>query len=282
MFEDVKKLILKCNPIYFNIPTVNFRNIKEPLNITQSSSLSAIKSIQRMNIVEEMPIVDAVIPEEPLHPNVTVRDKKTKTKAKPKAKKETIDQQTWTFLNKSVETHLIQFKQDIQHKLNVLELIRTDSSEEERTKMREFMEYVFEYPKLVLSKPESSTTSTTTAAHETPTDVALSTIESVEQPYCIAKRSDGVQCTRKKKKNCEFCGTHAKIEQLQSEKNQSSPLSVHKMEVNAVVIHGIIYYIDVNNNVYHTEDILENKENPRIIAKAVKYGDNSYSIPDLF
>lgn len=263
MTTDGKKLILKYNSMYFKT--------------TQPRSL-------RMNIVEEMPIVPIHCgqEEEPLHPNVTVRDK-TKTKAKPKAKKDTIDQHTWTFLNKSVETHLIQFKQDIQHKLNVLELIRTDSSEEERTKMREFMEYVFEYPKLVLTKPESSTTtsSTTTVAHETRTD-AMSNTESVEQPYCIAKRSDGVQCTRKKKKNCEFCGTHAKIEQLHSEKNQSSPSSIHKMEVNAVVIHGIIYYIDVNNNVYHTEDILENKENPRIIAKAVKYGDNSYSIPDLF
>lgn len=245
-----------------------------------------------MNIVEETPIINAVAEMEeeiPLHPNVTVRVKnKAKVNAKPKTKKESIDQQTWMSLNKSVETHLIQFKQDIQHKLNVLELIRTDSSEEERTKMREFMEYVFEYPKLVLTKPENTATTTnttTTILSTADVDSITSTKhnESVEshQPYCVAKRSDGVQCTRKKKKNCDYCGTHAKIEQLQSEKNQS-PLSIQKMDVNAVVIHGIIYYIDVNNNVYHTEDILENKENPRIIAKAVKYGDNSYSIPDLF
>ena len=218
--------------------------------------------------------------EEELSPNVTVR---TKAKPKPKAKKETIDQQTWASLNKSVETHIVQFKQDIQHKLNVLELIRMDSSEEERTKMREFMEFIFEYPKLVLSKPESGTTLTKkTNAVPLSLSPPIQTESGIEQPFCVAKRSDGVQCTRKKKKNCEYCGTHAKIEQLQSERNQSTQLTVQTMEVNAVVIHGIIYYIDVNHNVYHTEDILDNKENPRIIAKAVKYGDNSYSIPDLF
>jgi hypothetical protein len=235
-----------------------------------------------LQTVEEDPaIVEMVLLEEELsspHPNVTVR---AKSKAKPKAKKESIDQQTWSFLNKSVETHLVQFKQDIQHKLNVLELIRTDSSEEERTKMREFMEFVFEYPKLVLTKPESVIIPLTTTVGPV-INVTMVETSPLSPPFCIAKRSDGVQCTRKKKKNCEYCGTHAKIEQLQSERNQSAPLTIQKMEVNAVVIHGIIYYIDVNLNVYNTEDILDNKENPRIIAKAVKYGDNSYSIPDLF
>ena len=210
--------------------------------------------------------------EEHPHPNVTVR-----TKAKSKTKKESIDQQTWASLNKSVETYLVQFKHEIQLKLNVLELIRSDSSEEERTKMREFMEFVFEYPKLALSKPDAGAYSMTKTKETTTSSEHIET-----EPYCIAKRSDGIQCTRKKKKNCEYCGTHAKIEQLQSERNQSTPLTIQKMEVNAVVIHGIIYYIDTNNNVYHTEDILENKENPRIIAKAIKYGDNSYGIPDLF
>jgi hypothetical protein len=35
-----------------------------------------------------------------------------------------------------------------------------------------------------------------------------------------------------------------------------------------VDIKGIIYFIDHLKNVYKTEDILEEKENPRIIAKA--------------
>ena len=32
-------------------------------------------------------------------------------------------------------------------------------------------------------------------------------------------------------------------------------------------INGIVYYIDNNNNIYKTEDILSNITNPAIIAK---------------
>ena len=39
------------------------------------------------------------------------------------------------------------------------------------------------------------------------------------------------------------------------------------MEVHIQEINGILYYIDKNNNVYKTEDILCNSKNPRIIAK---------------
>ena len=53
------------------------------------------------------------------------------------------------------------------------------------------------------------------------------------------------------------------------------------MDVSAEEINGIIYYIDEFENVYHTEDILEGKENPRIVGKAKKNMDNSYLIPEL-
>jgi hypothetical protein len=53
------------------------------------------------------------------------------------------------------------------------------------------------------------------------------------------------------------------------------------MEISTEEINGIIYYIDEYDNVYHTEDILEGKENPRIITKAKKNVDNSYLIPDF-
>ena len=53
-----------------------------------------------------------------------------------------------------------------------------------------------------------------------------------------------------------------------------------KIEVWAHDIQGIIYYIDNNSNVYQAEDIVNNKENPNIIAKYVKNGDK-YSIPEF-
>jgi len=43
---------------------------------------------------------------------------------------------------------------------------------------------------------------------------------------------------------------------------------------------GIVYYLDKTNNVYKTEDILEGKQNPRIVAKYTKEG-TKYKIPEF-
>ena len=43
---------------------------------------------------------------------------------------------------------------------------------------------------------------------------------------------------------------------------------------------GIVYYVDKSNNVYKTEDIIEGKQNPRIVAKYVKDGAK-YKIPEF-
>jgi len=52
------------------------------------------------------------------------------------------------------------------------------------------------------------------------------------------------------------------------ESNPVSPASV-SVEVFATEIKGILYYVDAFQNVYRTEDILESRENPRIIGKAI-------------
>jgi len=53
-----------------------------------------------------------------------------------------------------------------------------------------------------------------------------------------------------------------------------------KIDVVATNIMGIVYYIDKFNNVYKTEDILEGKTNPAIIAKAKQVNGKTY-IPEL-
>ena len=45
-------------------------------------------------------------------------------------------------------------------------------------------------------------------------------------------------------------------------------------------IGGIVYYIDNYNNVYNTEDIMNEKQDPGIIAQYIKQ-NNTYSIPEL-
>jgi hypothetical protein len=63
--------------------------------------------------------------------------------------------------------------------------------------------------------------------------------------------------------------------------DQEPVSTTKKIEVNAIDIKGIVYYLDDNGNVYDTEDVISNIKNPRIIAKYEKHGDD-YSIPELF
>lgn len=96
---------------------------------------------------------------------------------------------------------------------------------------------------------------------------------------CISKRSDGEQCSRRKKDGCEYCGTHSKGSPYGTFSEESVPVMT-KVSVWAQEIGGILYYIDVDYNVYNTEDIVNNKSNPRIVAKYKKNGE-TYSIPDF-
>lgn len=83
---------------------------------------------------------------------------------------------------------------------------------------------------------------------------------------CKANRANGQQCTRRHKNGSNYCGTHIKglphghIDLVNNAKKKQ--IKVWTEEIN-----GIHYYIDNNNNVYDTYDIIENKPNPRIIKK---------------
>ena len=98
---------------------------------------------------------------------------------------------------------------------------------------------------------------------------------------CIAKRASGEQCTRRRKDDSEYCGTHIKgTPHGIIDNNEEEVKTTEKLEIIAQNFQGIIYYIDKYNNVYQTEDIIYNKSNPKIIAKYVKNGD-VYSIPEF-
>ena len=100
---------------------------------------------------------------------------------------------------------------------------------------------------------------------------------------CCANKAGGSQCTRQKKPDSMYCGTHMKgtphgiVDDNCAECNQ--PVN-NKIEVWAQDIQGIMYYIDKNCNVYQAEDIIQNKINPKIIAKYVKSGE-TYNIPEF-
>ena len=94
---------------------------------------------------------------------------------------------------------------------------------------------------------------------------------------CISKRSNGEQCSRRKKEGCDFCGTHYKGSPYGTFE-QENAVTMTKVEVWAQDIGGILYYIDNETNVYQTEDIVNNKPNPAVVANYEKHGE-TYSIP---
>ena len=95
---------------------------------------------------------------------------------------------------------------------------------------------------------------------------------------CSAKRANSEQCTRKKKTGCEYCGTHMKgIPHGIVECSAVQKPTVKKISIWAQDITGIIYYLDKDFNVYQAEDIICNKENPKVIA-SYSIEDEKYSI----
>jgi len=167
-------------------------------------------------------------------------------------------------INKKIEMYVTTFKDQICNKITELDF-------NEKTKINELMEYVYEYSRFTLAKDDLSKRKR-----------IKNSIPSLNR--CSAKRANGEQCTRRRKEECEFCGTHSKgtPNGLVIDDTTCGDCSVanHKMEVFAEEIKGIVYYIDKYFNVYNTEDILSEKPNPKIIAKYV-LDDNKYTIPEF-
>ena len=92
---------------------------------------------------------------------------------------------------------------------------------------------------------------------------------------CIALCAGNRQCSRKKNEGIQVCGTHVKgtphgvIENHDELNSTNTKLVQTWMQC----IMGIDCYIDEDNNVYMTEDILNNVNDPRVYAKYVKNGE---------
>jgi hypothetical protein len=159
-------------------------------------------------------------------------------------------------LNKKIDSYITQFKGDIKEKASQLGI------KEETTQL---LQYIYDYERLSLGKDDF---------------MKRKRVKNTVSLYdrCCAKRASGEQCTRRRKNEDEYCGTHMKGTPHGIIENTEEAPTTQKIEVWAQDIQGIIYYIDKNNNVYQTEDIFVNKPDPKIIAKYVK-NENHYSIP---
>jgi hypothetical protein len=164
-------------------------------------------------------------------------------------------------LNKKVESYITTFKDSIREKTSLMGI----SSNEQTNQL---LQYIYDYERLSFNKEDFQ---------------KRKRVKNFVPIFdrCCAKRASNEQCTRRKKEEFEYCGTHLKgtphgiIDAQNEPKNTTQTIEVYAQD-----IQGIIYYIDKNSNVYQAEDIISNKINPKIIAKYIKEGE-IYSIPEF-
>lgn len=166
-------------------------------------------------------------------------------------------------INKRIESYVSKLKGDFQQKLVECGLVESNPHES-----NSLMQYIFDYKKLELTKDDF------TKRKRVKNSIC-------DEERCNARRANGEQCTRRRKDECLYCGTHLKgVPHGKVEHEHKDQVKEKKMEVFAQDINGIIYYLDSGYNVYNTEDIVSNKKNPQVIAQYVKNGDK-YSIPEF-
>jgi hypothetical protein len=172
-------------------------------------------------------------------------------------------------INTKTRTYLQQFKNDIKEfiTINDFQIIKLDDKGVSKDEVNALFQFIYDYQPLEFNKVDFQ---------------KRKRVKNIV-PYferCCALRANGERCTRRKKDNDKFCGTHIKGIP-HGEINQVKQTPTHtKKTVWAQDIKGIIYYIDDSENVYYPQDVLNNIENPKIIAKYI-INDGEYSIPSL-
>ena len=152
-------------------------------------------------------------------------------------------------INIKIEAYVAAFKADIRQKIIGMDV--------DKSKMKDLAEFITEYERLLLDKEDF---------------VRRKRVKNAipQSNRCNAKRANGEQCTRRRRDDCEFCGTHYKgTPHGMINGGEALAQECAKQHVELVVedIGGIVYYLDKNNNVYNTEDVLRGMENPSVVGK---------------
>jgi hypothetical protein len=164
-------------------------------------------------------------------------------------------------VNVKIDEYLHEFKDAVKNKI-------LDLGFEDVSKASELAAFVYDYEKLVVVKDEivkqKSKSATVLPDHS----------------RCVAKRASGEQCTRRRKEGTEFCGTHCKgVPHGQVPSPDADSIQQHELFTEK--IHGIVYFLDHMGHVYKTEEVLENIQNPKVIATWVRDAQGRITIPEF-
>tara|TARA_B100000282_G_C31494160_1_gene381767 strand:+ start:135 stop:629 length:495 start_codon:yes stop_codon:yes gene_type:complete len=152
-------------------------------------------------------------------------------------------------INKKLETYLSNYRELIKAK--IMDIVDDDDVQ------NKLLEVLYSFDTLQLEKDDFMKRKR-----------IVSTVALNER--CTAKKANGSQCTRKKKCGCNFCGTHDKYQPHGVVSVDLNEKSLTRCTISIVDVNGINYYIDENNNVYDTKDIILNSSKPRIIGSIDK------------
>jgi hypothetical protein len=160
-------------------------------------------------------------------------------------------------INVLLERYLIKFKDDIKKKVTELNFQDNHNS-------NELIGFVYEYERLLFVKEDF---------------LKRKRLQNIipDDNRCMAKKSCNEQCTRRRKIDSDFCGTHSKYTMAISNDNSLTKSVI----VTAKEIGGIVYYIDDIQNIYRTEDILNEIVNPSVVGRYIKSIDGIYQITTL-
>tara|TARA_Y100000816_G_C26008812_1_gene527377 strand:+ start:569 stop:1084 length:516 start_codon:yes stop_codon:yes gene_type:complete len=152
-------------------------------------------------------------------------------------------------INKKIKLYIDRFKKDI------IQLVNHDLNEKNISNIKGVTNIINNYKCLQLDKEDFNKKSR-----------AKNTVASNER--CTAMRADNSQCTRRKKGDLCFCGTHAKGTPYGVVSDAPTLIpKLKEIQIYIQEINGIICYIDNDKNIYKSEDILSRNENPKVIGK---------------
>jgi len=155
-------------------------------------------------------------------------------------------------LTLKLNNYICKFKDDIKKEVLTMQCLEKD-------KIVDFLSFLYEYEQLEITRNDFLKRKR--VKNTIPND-----------NRCNALKAGGHQCTRRRKENCLYCGTHVKGSP-HGEVSENKDNSTKIIEITATQISGIIYYIDDIKNVYKMEDVLAGKEDPTIIGTYKKEND---------